>query len=51
MSHKFCDLICYDLLLRQNCVVETKIFTKIIQYAKRFVAAMCLRDILLQLVA
>ena len=51
MSHKFCDLICCDLLLRQNYVSETKISTKIIQYTKRFVAAMCPRDILLQVVA
>ena len=28
MSHKFCDLICGDLFLRQNYVAETKIFTE-----------------------
>ena len=38
-----------DLSQRQNSVAETKIFTKFLSSTKRFVAAMCRRNRLLQL--
>ena len=41
ISHKFCDLICCDLLLRQNYVAETKIFTE--NYPKS--EEICRRDV------
>ena len=46
------DLNFCNILLRQNSVAETKIFTKILLYTRiDFVATTCLRDMLLRLAA
>ena len=51
VSQILSDLIFGNILLRQNSVAVTKIFTKILQYTRSNFAVTCHHDMLLQLVA